>query len=202
MAEDQYKIKLEGTISGRTVIFNTMPSIYENNSVGYQTVPIPHLIGDYRVFENTHSRTFEMNDIKFVSRNQKEARQNLERIQFLKAWTKPYFGQAEGATEEVNGEIQDWLGAPPEVLWFSALATADGRGIMSKIPVLLEKVSINYPNDVDYIPTASFGDDDKLGGIPFPLLTTVAISVVEQHSPYEYENFNLSKYRSGTLSSF
>jgi hypothetical protein len=188
-----YKLRLVGTITGKIVTFNTMPSIYENNSATYETLSPAHMIGDFHVFSKSPSRSFEISELKLVSRNQQEARANIERVFALKGWTKSYFGNTDG---DASPELMNWLGAPPEVLKFSAI------GYFNEIPVVLEKVSINFPNDVDYIPTASLEEGDPLGNIPFPLVTSISFTILEQHSASEYEMFNLHSYRTGTLPSF
>lgn len=192
-----YAMVLTGQHSGRRVAFNTMPAFYETSDVGYSTLSPQHLIGDYKIFEHTSSRVFEFSEIKLVSRNPQEARDNLERIQFLKAWTKPYFGSTEGSQE-----LSDWLGSPPEIVEFSMYNSPEGNGIFKKIPTVIGKVGVDYPNDCDYIPTAYRDDADKLGGIPFPLVTRISLTLTEQHSPFEYEKFNLDMYRNGTLAAW
>lgn len=191
--QNPYKLRLRGTITDSLVVFNTMPIIYENNSAAYETLSPAHMIGDFHVFTKSPSRSFEINDLKLVSRNQQEARANIERVFTMKGWTKSYFGDTSG---DASTELMNWLGAPPEVLKFSAI------GFFNEIPVVLEKFSVNFPNDVDYIPTASNGEGDPLGNIPFPLVTTISFTLLEQHSASEYERFNLHSYRTGTLQSF
>lgn len=196
--QNPYKLRLKGTITDSLVVFNTMPTIYENNSAAYETLSPAHMIGDFHVFTKSPSRTFEINDLKLVSRNQQEARDNIGRVFTMKGWTKSYFGDTtdHGASGNLSNELVNWLGAPPEVLKFSAI------GFFNEIPVVLEKFSVNFPNDVDYIPTASNGENDPLGNIPFPLVTTISFTLLEQHSASEYETFNLQSYRTGTLPSF
>lgn len=191
--QNPLKLRLKGTITNKLVVFNTMPTIYENNAATYETLSPAHMVGDFHVFSKSPSRSFEINDLKLVSRNQQEARANIERIYTLKGWTKSYFGDTSG---DFSTELMNWLGSPPEVLMFSAI------GYFKEIPVVLEKVSVTFPNDVDYIPTASNSNNDPLGNIPFPLVTTLSFNLLEQHSASEYEQFNLHSYRTGTLPSF
>lgn len=191
--QNKFKLRLQGTISGEIVTFNSMPVIYENNAASYETLSPAHMVGDFHVYSKSPSRSFEISDLKIVSRNQQEARDNLVRILKLRSWTKSYFGDTSG---KFSPELMNWLGSPPEVLKFSCL------GYFNKIPVVLDSMNFTFPNDCDYIPTASNGENDALGGIPFPLLTTLSFKLLEQHSAAEYEQFNLASYRSGTLTSF
>lgn len=196
IADDQqnkFKLRLQGVISNQIVGFNTLPAIFETNTAAYETLSPAHMIGDFHVYSKSPSRAFEVNDIKLVSRNQQEARANLERVLKMRGWTKSYFGDTSGP---MSTELMNWLGSPPEVLLFSCL------GYFNKIPVVLETMNVNFPNDCDYIPTASNGENDDLGGIPFPLLTNLSFKLLEQHSAAEYEQFNLNSYRTGTLPSF
>ena len=57
-------------------------------------------------------------------------------------------------------------------------------------------MSIPYPSDVDYIPT----DDEN--PTPMPTIMTLDITLIETHSPTEYENFSLDDYRIGNLIGF
>lgn len=191
----------------RRVIFNTMPSVTESGGVQYSALTPVHLPGNYHVYENTSSRTYEIGDLKLVSRNQQEARENLLRINTLRAWRMPYFGSiaAVGSTiaESQAVELRDYLGAPPEVLLLSAYSSTSKLGNIYKIPTVLTNLTITYPNDVEYIPTAmQGGPDDKLGGVPFPVLMSVSVSLTEQHSADDFERFNLIGFRTGQLTNF
>ena len=65
---------------------------------------------------------------------------------------------------------------------------------VDRVPVVIQQLNIPYPSDVDYIPTSS--------GVPMPIIMTVDITLVETHSPSEYENFSLGQYRNGILRNF
>jgi hypothetical protein len=199
MAED-FKVKLSGNISGLSVVFDAMPQIGVHYTAKYSPIDVSHLIGSYYVYDNSPSATYSISDVKLVSRNPKEAGENLKRILTLKSWTKSYFGKTENFGTH-NDDLSKWLGAPPEVLTFSAYSTGDSRGHIYNIPVVLSSLDVTYPNDVDYIFTAN-DTGDKLGGTPFPSLMTIAFSLNEQHSAQDYESFNLHKYRNGILDNF
>jgi hypothetical protein len=197
--ENEYRLKLEGSISNQIVIFDTMPALNEVNEAVYSTLTPTHMPYDYHVYDHSSSRTFDFPDIKLVSRNSKEARLNYQKILTLKGWTKPYFGEV---TANSGEEMKNWFGAPPEVLYLTFLSNTSGRGNISRVPVVMTRVNMQYANDVDYIPTESSGEGDELGGIPFPLLSTVSIAMMEQHSADELLKFDLSAYRTGTLPAF
>ena len=199
MAED-FKVKLIGNISGLSVIFDAMPQIGVHHTSKYSPIAPSHLIRSYYVYDNSPSATYSLSDVKLISRNPKEAGENLKRILTLKSWTKSYFGKTDNIGD-AKDDLSQWLGSPPEVLTFSAYSTGDSRGHIYNIPVVLTSLDISYPNDVDYIFT---GNDtgDKLNGTPFPSILTISLALNEQHSAQDYESFNLHKYRNGILDNF
>jgi hypothetical protein len=194
--------------SSRNVVFNTMPIVSEAGNVNYQQISPTHMPGSYQVYENTSSRTYDLSDIKLISRNSVEARENLIRLNQLRAWRFPYFGNPDAVvvggniTEDQASELRDYLGAPPEVLYLSAYSSNETRGNIFKIPTVMSNLSITYPNDVDYIPTAKVGSADMIGDVPFPVIMTIGITLTEQHSADEYERFNLIAFKNGQLTNF
>lgn len=112
----------------------------------------------------------------------------------------------EDQLKEMREFYKHFLGAPPDVLYFSAYADKNEfRGNLSNIPVVMKSLNVSYPNDIDYIPcgpSRQVGGVDKLLGTPFPTLMTIGISLTETHSPREYMRFNLIDYRQGNLESF
>jgi hypothetical protein len=190
---DEFRITLEGSASKSKVVFNAMPTFNESNSAKYSEIPMTHTIGNIFAYDHSPSRQFNLTDIKLISRNPQEARTNLDNVMLLRSWTKSYFGASNNAAK---------LGAPPEVLYFSAYSSNSHRGHFYKIPVVLIHIDVTYPNDVDYIPTAYSGAGDTIGGTPFPILTTISLQLQEQHSARELEKFNLDDYRLGKLDGF
>lgn len=95
------------------------------------------------------------------------------------------------------------LGAPPEVLYLYGYSSqsVDRKNVVgvniNRIPVVLTTLDITYPEDVDYIPIQT-----TKGAEPFPVKMDVSMTVMETHSPIEYENFSLEAYKSGTLANF
>ena len=115
----------------------------------------------------------------------------------LRSWLKPYFGKLSGVGGSGTTETK-MIGAPPDILYLYAYASPEDNGYnLNKIPVVLESISYSYPNDVDYIPTSA-----ETGGIPFPVLLGLNISLLETHSPFEAEQFSISDYRQGKMLSW
>lgn len=101
---------------------------------------------------------------------------------------------------------RELLGSPPEFVELSAysavpsLATGQSGGRAARlehirrVPCVIQQVSIPYPSDVDYIPS--------LSGVPMPTIMTIDMTLMETHSPQEYENFSLDDFRNGRLRGF
>lgn len=303
---NQYKVRLEsyshGTSSVATsqVVFDVMPSITETISVDYQALDPIHMPGSFFVYKGTKSSTYELGELRLISRTPNEASTNQAIRNTLRGWTKPYFGfgtangsgapvrktqyewqrtdasgktvpltaqdvagvlsapgpfqstnfnpnalnekqkqlmlqssnkaLAQKALDDLNAQKpssqtvspvlngasykrvavseamvaqsgKQFLGAPPEVLYLTAYSNpsiTDGMLDRStniyRVPVVITNLSITYPNDVDYIPT--------LDGEPFPIIMSLSVSLSETHSPQEFENFDIFKYRDGKLPGF
>lgn len=118
------------------------------------------------------------------------------------------------AADRVKNEGVQLRGAPPDVLYLYAYSTSgnDSRagsagGItrvnINKVPVVLTSLSIAYPDDVDYLPVYDAAKGGPNGYTePFPKKLTVTVSLVETHSPREYERFDLAAFKLGNLIKF
>lgn len=197
--DNEFKIRLEGMSTGLLVVFNTQPNFQTHYDANYQQTNITHLIGHFNTYESSPSSSYSLSDIKLVSRNPFEARQNLNKLLILRSWTKSYFGDTQSLSNEPD-DLKGWLGSPPEVLKFSAYSNQK-YGIFHNIPVVLSKVDVQYPNDLDYIVTENV-EDDRLSNVPFPTIMTIGITLLEQHSAIEFEHFNLHQYRHGIMEGF
>ena len=140
--------------------------------------------------------------------SQKEARSNRIRTN-----TEQVPLSAEERDAELRNRIQSegiqLRGAPPDVLYLYAYSTKsnDLRGIgprvnINRVPVVMTNLSITYPEDVDYIPVYDPEDAPTNAVEPFPRKMDVSISLVETHSPREYERFDLLAYKLGNLPNF
>lgn len=174
-------VVLQSTISNEFIKLNASPRISETRSAQYSEINLIHHPGSILKYERTSSRSWNVT-AKLISRNQQEASDNQVILNIVRGWVMPYYG----AGTEKNDP--DKLGAPPAVLMFSGY----GEKNISKIPVVLESYSNDWPNDCDYIPT--------LSGDPFPVIMDLTLNLKESYSPAEYSNFNLFAYKSGMLS--
>ena len=232
----QFKVRLTSSTSQdrltdlrRSVVFDVTPDLIENRNVNYKTLDPLHAPGQIYVFVNSSSRTFNLSNIRLISRTAAEASKNLARLWTLRSWTVPTFGELDFKAEQEQAKRErdrnngtdvvslinslneeqanvptnlDFLGAPPKVLLLSAYsrvgATMGTRGIghIRRVPVVIQQLSIPYPSDTDYIPTA---DDNPT---PMPTIMTLDMTLVETHSPAEYQRFNLTDFREGNLTGF
>lgn len=111
--------------------------------------------------------------------------------------------------QRVQNEGVQLRGAPPDVLYLYAYSTGtnDGRGIgprvnVNRVPVVMTNLGITYPEDVDYIPVYDPLDLPTQNSEPFPRKMDVSITLIETHSPREYEKFDLMAYKLGNLVNF
>jgi hypothetical protein len=121
--------------------------------------------------------------------------------------------RADAAIARGKSEGIELLGAPPDVLYLYAYSTSDNNdrsinyGVnINRVPVVLTSLDISYPDDVDYLPTFANTltriDAYDNTSEPFPIKMDVSISLMETHSPREYEQFNLAAYKIGNLTNF
>jgi len=235
------KVKLiSANNNSRRVTFRATPQVIENRNVNYNALEPLHAPGQIQVYKNTASRNFNISDLRLVSRTREEADANLKILWTLRAWCLPRFGNSstlsddqrlvrsdpdtygrrdevgnddfpDGATGFQNYFGTELLGAPPEILLFSAYSLGvpsqsakgeDRPGTkvwqiaqhLNRVPVVIQQLSIPYPNDVDYITTSR--------GVPMPIIMNLDISLIETHSPNAYEAFSLDDYRRGVLKGF
>ncbi len=226
MAYNKNKVKLRSQVTNTVIAFDVTPEITETRNVNYKTLEPVHMPGGIHVYGNTASRIFNINNIRLVSRSREEASRNLYRLNILRSWAMPYFGKASsrlvGAPPDVLAltayatGLQDSANAVAAAARVERLGTgelnATDSGVLERkratnihqIPVVLQQISIPYPSDTDYIDTVGLeiGDTVITGGVPFPTIMTVDMILLETHSPAEYADFDLTKYRQGLLDTF
>lgn len=227
--ENKFKVKLyDPRVGGRygTVTFHVTPDVIENLNVNYKTLDPIHMPGTFPVYTNTAARTYNIGSIKLISRTGEEATKNLHTINVLRSWTKPWFGKSSLGKNQQNNRDSNFenastlenfyneeernkilgvemLGSPPAVLLLSAYSSPNNRGNIYKVPVVISNLSIPYPSDVDYIPTAKMETYKHIDeNTPVPIVMTLDIQLMEAHSPNEYSNFNLADFRQGRLKGF
>ena len=171
---------------GDSVTFDAMPTIDESRSATYRGfTPIQHP-GEILKYEGTQSRSFNVT-VKLISRTVAEADANLKKINLIRSWVMPFYGQ--GTAD--NPTTSAYLGAPPPVLTLKAY----GPRMIGPVKCVMENYQWNWPNDVDWIHTSGQSGDV----VPFPVILQITISMKETWSPSEFSKFDLMKYRYGDL---
>lgn len=112
----------------------------------------------------------------------------------------------EAAIQGENNFGTERRGEPPAVLLLSAYSSDSYAGVnfqdgknferqhINRVPVVIQNLNIQYPSDVAYIPDNN--------GTPMPTIMSVDMTLIETHSPRQYENFNLEDYKTGVLPGF
>lgn len=152
---------------------------------------------------------FGKGSLENLTLSQRQARAQRDATSGFNAIDAPETGnESVGLTSPQRREIygRDLVGSPPNVIHLSAYSatpskSTGGRGNQAlqlehirRVPCVVQQLSIPYPSDVDYIPSIS--------GIPMPTIMTIDMTLVETHSPQEYEAFSIDDFRQGILRGF
>lgn len=224
--QNQYKVKLRSQVTNIVVAFDVVPDVSEQRSVEYKGFNPIHSPGTIYSYSHTPSRIFSINNARLISRTPEEAARNLARLNILRSWTLPYFGQASN----------EQIGLPPDVLSFYAFSRGPSEyrannvkqageqdntiaenfrrnnrpTHLQNVPVIINNLQITYPSDVDYVPTAELefldSDGQTVTSIqanePMPTVMAIDIQMFETQSPSQLNRFSLRDYRAGTLENF
>jgi hypothetical protein len=190
------------------VIFDVTPTFTEDRSVEYTPVSPIHMPGSVQVYKRSGARSFGIGAY-LISRTREEATKNIAILQTLRGWTMPYFGSGSSTgrysqpkdADAAKREASEILGAPPDVLYlyaYSSMSSRDGQSHVNinRVPVVLSSISISYPDDVDYIPTFNANKE------PMPAKMMVNLTLLETHSPHDFERFSLQKFKAGKMVHF
>lgn len=178
----------EGRFANQTgaVIFDVSPTISESRGNEYVDSALPGPVGII-VYAKTQNRRFNI-ESRFVSRNLEEAVINYRYTNLLRGWMIPQpFGDG-------NAESRLVLGRPP------ILRLNGYKKQFFNIPVVITDLSINYPEDVDYIETP-----DAI----VPIIQSVTVNLTESHNVTVatangsnrglFGEFNLKDFKEGNL---
>lgn len=177
------------------LVFPYNPTISESISVKYDSMELMHTNESYNVYRGTDNVRINIGDATWTCDTFDNAVYALSALHFLRTYSQMDFGI--GRT-----------GRPPSPMWFSAY----GNYAFHRVPVLMEKADWTFPSDVDYIGIPEFGTpeyrartlkyerDASTQYTWLPMTFKVSsISLVVQHSPSFWSNWNLDMYRSGEL---
>lgn len=175
----------------QTIKFLANPVISDSRDAMYDSISVSHHPGEMLKYKTTNSRTWSLNGVKLVSRTAAEATDNLKKLNMIRSWVMPYYGQGTAESFDLM------FGAPPPVLLFSAY----GPSNIDEHPVVLLNYNFTYPNDVDYIECQTDMSAGIERGTPFPAICEISLNLKESFSPAQFSGFDLSAYRNGRLSS-
>lgn len=177
------------------LVFPYNPTISEAISVKYDAVELTHTNEAYHVYRGTDNVRINISDATWTCDTFDNALYALSALHFFRTYSQMDFGR--GRT-----------GRPPSPMWFSAY----GNYAFHRVPVLMEKADWSFPPDVDYVGIPEFGTPEYQSRILkydrdastqytwLPMIFKVSgISLVVQHSPTFWSNWNLDMFRSGEL---
>lgn len=158
------------------VEFSLSPEISESKQVIYAEIGDIRQAASILIYGGSPSRKWSVN-AKFLSRTQEEAEKTWKSIQLMRSWTNPDTNYKYGIDSST-----------PHVLKFYGY----GR-TWQGIPVVLASLNVDYPSDVDYIPT-SYGTN-------VPVIQSVTFNLTEARIPDDLLNgkFDLEKFKLGVL---
>ncbi len=177
------------------LVFPYNPSISESVSVKYDAVELTHTNESFHAYRGTENVRISITDAIWTCDTFDNAIYALSALHFFRTYSHMDFGA--GRT-----------GRPPSPMWFSAY----GNYAFHRVPVLMEKADWSFPSDVDYVGIPEFGTpeyvarelrydrDDSTQYTWLPMVFKISsISLVVQHSPSFWTNWNLDMYRSGEM---
>lgn len=148
--EIQNQLRFQRTVD--VVEFDVSPTVSESREAEYVDEALPGPIGIV-VYARTSNRKFSISS-RFVSRNVEEAERNYRFVNVLRSWMVP--------RDDSSGILR------PPVLRLNGY-----KKQFFNIPVSLTSLSINYPEDVDYIETAN---------AMVPIVQSVDVALTESHA--------------------
>lgn len=157
------------------VEFNLSPDISESKQVIYAEIGDIRQAASILIYGGSPSRKWSIN-AKFLSRTEEEADATWRSIQLLRSWTNP----------DNNYKYGIDSGTPHVLRLYGYGRTWQG------IPVVLSSLNIEYPSDIDYVPT-NYGTN-------VPIIQTVSFNLTEARVPDDLLNrFDLEKFKLGVL---
>lgn len=183
------------------LIFPYTPTISEGVNINYESIDVTHSNEAYFVYKNTSNVRINISDAVWTCDTFDNAVYALSALHFFRSYSMMDFGRKASAEYTPSGR-------PPSPMWFEAY----GNYAFHRVPVLLEKADWSFPNDVDYVGIPEFDTSEflnktlatrrdangKYTWLPMKFVVS-GISLIVQHSPSYWINFNLNDYRSGKM---
>lgn len=180
------KIRLVSTAVARTgtgqvntgmeqVEFNLSPEISESKQVIYAEIGDIRQAASILIYGGSPSRKWSVT-AKFLSRTTKEADETWKSVQLMRSWANP----------DTNYKFGIDSGTPHVLRLYGYGRTWQG------IPVVLSSINVEYPSDIDYIPTAY--------GTNVPVIQSISFQLTEARTPDDLlKKFDLEKFKLGVL---
>lgn len=176
---DYIKILEQGS-DKKYVIFSVTPNVSESKNTNYIEISDIRQAASILVFISSPGRSFTIT-AKLVSRSEQEATKNFKYLHLIKSWGMP----SKGSAVDTGGSVID--SEVPKILYLY------GYGKQYKgIPMVMKSLSHDFPDDTDYISTAS--KDAKM-----PIILTLNMTFQEIRSAEDLRKFNIEKYKTGQL---
>lgn len=157
------------------VEFKLSPEISESKQVIYAEIGDIRQAASILIYGGSPSRKWSVN-VKFLSRTQKEADTTWKSIQLMRSWANP----------DTNYKYGIDSGTPHVLRLYGYGRTWQG------IPVVLSSLNIEYPSDIDYIPTEY--------GTNVPVIQSISFQLTEARTPDDLlQKFDLEKFKLGVL---
>jgi hypothetical protein len=157
------------------VEFNLSPEISESKQVIYAEIGDIRQAASILIYGGSPSRKWSVN-AKFLSRTAKEADLTWKSVQLMRSWANP----------DTNYKYGIDSGTPHVLRLYGYGRTWQG------IPVVLSSVNVDYPSDIDYIPTEY--------GTNVPVIQSVSFQLTEARTPDDLlKKFDLEKFKLGVL---
>lgn len=179
------------------VVFPYSPSISEDISVKYDSVELTHSNESFYGYKGTDNVRITISDATWTCDTFDNAFYALAVLHFFRAYSFMDMGRFRS-------------GRPPSPMWFSAF----GNYAYNRVPCLFEKAPINWPSDIDYVGIPEVGTQEyenrylerrrsaspngKYTWLPVKF-TIPSISLIVQHTPAYWTNFNLEDFFSGEM---
>jgi len=146
-----YKVLITG--GGGLVRFEASAPVSESRVSNYEGFNIVHLPTSLWAYRNTNGRHFSITG-KLVSRTSGEATANAGYLTTVRSWILSDFGNS---------------GAPPPIVFLTAYSNKQ----INKVPCIVLSYNWTFPDDVDYIYSASE---------PMPVIGMLTIELEEAYS--------------------
>lgn len=163
-------------VKSQGIIFPYTPTIGQEYSATYNSVPITHSNYTQYFYKNSSVSTISLS-AKFTVQNDYEAEVYFSVIHLLRALTKMRYGDDDNA------------GSPPPVCRLFAY----GNAIMNNVPVAISSFKLDLPDNVDYFTTKSQSSA--------PTMSTLTLTLTPIYSRNEMQKFTVTDWLSNNLRS-